>query len=282
MPFRQSRTMSVGSSGMATPARFPSRGAARAAEEPSPEVGPQSRPATKSSRRAREFSAADFAPPVELGSNGEFSHESEMGPPDGTQHFGDDVNCPVVREILSRVGDKWSVRILALLAGGPRRFSEVRRAVPEISQRMLSYTLRGLERDGALVRAVYPTIPPKVEYALSASGRSLLTILDALANWARANRDEIEQSREAVRRREEADGAVRSLADPAPGTRTQPQSVAGNPLQDWARPTARPGGDRVGERARVDSIRGSRTERPTRGLRGEQALLSASRDPRPA
>ena len=83
-------------------------------------------------------------------------------------------SCPAVREVLHRVGDKWSVQIVALLGDGPMRFSELRRAIEGISQRMLTLTLRGLERDGLITRTVFPTIPPRVDYALTALGRDLL------------------------------------------------------------------------------------------------------------
>ncbi len=81
--------------------------------------------------------------------------------------------CPAVNTILSRIGDKWSVLIVMELSGGPRRFNEIKRDVAGISQRMLTLTLRGLERDGLVARKVYDTVPPKVEYSLTALGRSL-------------------------------------------------------------------------------------------------------------
>ncbi len=99
--------------------------------------------------------------------------------------------CPAVREVLNRVGDKWSVLIVGLLGPGPKRFSELRRAVEGISQRMLTLTLRGLERDGLITRTVEPTIPPKVEYELTKLGRTLLVPVDALAQWALDHRTKI-------------------------------------------------------------------------------------------
>jgi DNA-binding HxlR family transcriptional regulator len=83
-------------------------------------------------------------------------------------------DCLARREVLNRVGDKWSVFIVGTLGGGPQRFSELRRGIEGISQRMLTLTLRGLERDGLVTRTVYPSVPPRVEYALSKLGLSLL------------------------------------------------------------------------------------------------------------
>lgn len=104
--------------------------------------------------------------------------------------------CLAVREVLNRVGDKWSVLIVALLGDQPKRFSELRRMIEGISQRMLTLTLKGLERDGLLTRTVYPTIPPRVEYQLTNLGRSLLIPITGLANWAGENRQKIQHARE--------------------------------------------------------------------------------------
>jgi DNA-binding HxlR family transcriptional regulator len=103
--------------------------------------------------------------------------------------------CRPVTDILSRVGDKWSVMIVMLLGPGPKRFNEIRRAINGISQRMLTLTLRGLERDGLVTRTVFPTIPPRVDYELTALGQSLRRPIDALGEWAFANQPEIEASR---------------------------------------------------------------------------------------
>lgn len=100
-------------------------------------------------------------------------------------------SCPAVREVLNRVGDKWSVQVVRLLGDGPKRFSELRRTIEGISQRMLTLTLRGLERDGLITRTVEPTIPPKVEYDLTALGQTLLVPVMALAQWALDNRTQI-------------------------------------------------------------------------------------------
>lgn len=104
--------------------------------------------------------------------------------------------CPAVREVLDRVGDKWSVQVIASLGSGPRRFSELRRSIEGVSQRMLTLTLRGLERDGLVHRTQYETIPPKVEYVLTPLGQTLLEPIKALATWAAANRTDIQQARE--------------------------------------------------------------------------------------
>lgn len=110
--------------------------------------------------------------------------------------------CPVVREVLSRVGDKWSVLVIVLLGDETKRFSEIKRMIAGISQRMLTLTLRGLERDGLVTRTVFPTVPPRVEYALTPLGRTLLKTVTELATWATENRDEIERARCEFDRRE--------------------------------------------------------------------------------
>jgi DNA-binding HxlR family transcriptional regulator len=101
-----------------------------------------------------------------------------------------------VREVLNRVGDKWSVLVIALLEGGPKRFNELRRSIDGISQRMLTLTVRGLERDGLLTRTIYPTIPPRVDYELTRLGQTLLEPVQALAAWAAEHRVEIQEARE--------------------------------------------------------------------------------------
>ena len=104
-------------------------------------------------------------------------------------------SCPAVREVLDRVGDKWSVLIVELLGDGPMRFSELRRSVEGISQRMLTLTLRGLERDGLIVRTVFPEIPPRVEYELTRLGKTLLEPIQGLAEWAERHRTSIQDAR---------------------------------------------------------------------------------------
>ncbi len=104
-------------------------------------------------------------------------------------------DCRAVNTVLARVGDKWSVLIVALLGDGPKRFNEIKRMVGGISQRMLTLTLRGLERDGLVTRTVFPTVPPRVDYELTELGRSLWRPVEALGAWARANQAEIEAAR---------------------------------------------------------------------------------------
>jgi len=107
-------------------------------------------------------------------------------------HVGE---CPAVREVLNRVGDKWSVQVVGLLGDGKKRFSELRRAIEGISQRMLTLTLKGLERDGLITRTVFPTVPPRVEYELTKLGRSLLEPIRGLGDWAARNRQRIQAAR---------------------------------------------------------------------------------------
>ena len=102
--------------------------------------------------------------------------------------------CPV-RDVLDRIGDKWSVLLLVSLKEGPLRFGELRRRVSDISQRMLTGTLRHLQRDGLISRTVYPTVPPSVEYALTDLGDSLLDRLEGLVDWSSANHDKVRQAR---------------------------------------------------------------------------------------
>jgi DNA-binding HxlR family transcriptional regulator len=104
-------------------------------------------------------------------------------------------DCRAVSEVLSRVGDKWTVLVVSTLGDGPKRFSEIRRSLGSISQRMLTLTLRGLERDGLITRTVFPTIPPRVDYQLTKLGHSLLGPVSRLGMWARKNRTVIQEAR---------------------------------------------------------------------------------------
>jgi len=104
-------------------------------------------------------------------------------------------DCRAVNTVLARIGDKWSVLIVGMLGDGPKRFNEIKRMVGGISQRMLTLTLRGLERDGLVTRTVFPTVPPRVDYELTALGRSLWRPVEELGAWARANQAEIEAAR---------------------------------------------------------------------------------------
>ncbi|WP_441246898.1 winged helix-turn-helix transcriptional regulator [Kitasatospora sp. McL0602] len=102
-----------------------------------------------------------------------------------------------LRHVLDRVGDKWSVLIMAMLGGGPRRYSELRRSVEGISARMLTLTLRSLERDGLVTRTVTPTTPPRVDYALTSVGETLSVEVSGLIRWAEQHREYIAESRRA-------------------------------------------------------------------------------------
>jgi DNA-binding HxlR family transcriptional regulator len=135
-------------------------------------------------------------------------------------------DCRAVSDVLARIGDKWSVLAVSRLGEGPRRFNELRRSIGGISQRMLTLTLRGLERDGLVTRTAFPTIPPRVDYALTALGRDLLTPVSALGAWAIRNQPKIARAREQFdgvcqakgksppRRERSRNGLVRPAATP--------------------------------------------------------------------
>ena len=111
------------------------------------------------------------------------------------RHLHEPEECRSISEVLSRVGDKWTVLVVSQLGGGAKRFNELRRALGSISQRMLTLTLRQLERDGLVTRTVFPTIPPRVDYELTKLGRSLLDPVNGLAAWARTNRPAMDAAR---------------------------------------------------------------------------------------
>ena len=104
-------------------------------------------------------------------------------------------DCRAISEILQRVGDKWTVLVVGKLGKGPLRFNELRAAVGGISQKMLTTTLRGLERDGFVTRTVFPTIPPRVDYELTQLGCDLLVPVGALGEWARKNTERVKAAR---------------------------------------------------------------------------------------
>ena len=119
--------------------------------------------------------------------------------------------CVSIDEVLNRVGDKWSLQVISQLGAGTLRYTALKRSVAGISQRMLTLTLRQLERDGLVERTVYPIVPPKVEYKLSDFGRTILVPVTDLANWALTYRLDIQAAREAFDRRQlEASGTKRS------------------------------------------------------------------------
>ena len=122
--------------------------------------------------------------------------------------FPQSAECPKISQVLARVGEKWSVLIIIMLADRPRRFSDLKRAIGGISQRMLTLCLRGLERDGLVKRTVFPVVPPRVEYELTALGQSLREPVTQLANWAKSHLIELDAARAEFDRRE-------ALAHPA-------------------------------------------------------------------
>ncbi len=111
-------------------------------------------------------------------------------------HRHEHSDCRGVAAVLSRVGDKWSVLVIMLLGDRPRRFNELKRMVGGISQRMLTLTLRGLERDGLVTRTVFPTVPPRVDYELTDLGRGLSEPVMALGEWAKQHLTDIETARQ--------------------------------------------------------------------------------------
>ena len=120
-----------------------------------------------------------------------------------------DVNadCPI-RDVLDRIGDKWSTLVLHALSDGKRRFSELRRDIPDLSQRMLAQTLRRLEQDGYLTRTVYPTVPPRVEYELTEMGSSLLERVNSIVAWAKEHHARIRASRTKYQNRQAGTAAA--------------------------------------------------------------------------
>jgi DNA-binding HxlR family transcriptional regulator len=117
-------------------------------------------------------------------------------------------DCRRVGDILARVGDKWTILLLMAIGERRMRFGELHRAINGISQRMLTVTLRNLEHDGILIRTVYPTIPPRVEYELSDRGRSLKLALAPIGKWVMENQTDIEEAHERVREQIPGDRAV--------------------------------------------------------------------------
>ncbi|MCX7303677.1 MAG: helix-turn-helix domain-containing protein [Hyphomicrobiales bacterium] len=109
------------------------------------------------------------------------------------EHLTED--CRAVSDILQRVGDKWTVLVVGKLGAGSMRFNELRTSVGGISQKMLTTTLRGLERDGFVTRTVFPTIPPRVDYELTDLGCELLQPVNALGEWARINTERVRAAR---------------------------------------------------------------------------------------
>ena len=119
--------------------------------------------------------------------------------------------CRTISTLLSRIGDKWTVLVVQTLGEGPRRFNELRREIPSVSQRMLTLTLRGLERDGLVSRTVEPTVPPRVTYALTELGESLIEPVEALGSWAISHIA-------CIRAAQERFDAANTAAQPGPST----------------------------------------------------------------
>jgi DNA-binding HxlR family transcriptional regulator len=115
--------------------------------------------------------------------------------------------CPT-RQVIGRVGDKWTLLTLYALGTRTLRFSALRREVEGISQKMLTHTLRGLERDGLVRRTVYPTIPPRVEYSLTPLGASLADVITTIRTWAYAHMDEISEARDSYDTRVEGEAGA--------------------------------------------------------------------------
>ncbi|MDE0802535.1 MAG: helix-turn-helix domain-containing protein [Acidimicrobiales bacterium] len=113
-------------------------------------------------------------------------------------------DCPV-RDVLNRIGDKWSLLVLHLLSDGTQRFGELRNAIDGISQRMLTVTLRGLERDGLVTRTVHPVVPPRVDYTLTDLGHGLSATVIDLVQWAEENRPHIDDARKVYDQRKDAE-----------------------------------------------------------------------------
>ena len=144
------------------------------------------------------------------------------------EHSLPSAECPKISQVLARIGEKWSVLIIIMLAERPRRFSELKRSIGGISQRMLTLCLRGLERDGLVNRTVFPVVPPRVEYALTPLGQSLREPVTRLALWAQSHIAELDAARAAFDGRE---------AREREASRSDPFSVghaAARERQGWA------------------------------------------------
>jgi DNA-binding HxlR family transcriptional regulator len=126
--------------------------------------------------------------------DGTLKSATHMDVPDPVPCMRDTTSCEI-RDLLDRLADKWSLLVIELLGRGSRRFTELHREIDEISQRMLTLTLRYLERVGLVTRTVHPVVPPRVDYALTGLGQSLLVAIEGLVSWTRAHRQEIATAR---------------------------------------------------------------------------------------
>ncbi|MCX4149950.1 MULTISPECIES: helix-turn-helix domain-containing protein [Paraburkholderia] len=122
--------------------------------------------------------------------------------------------CREVHDILARIGDKWTVMVVGALSHGPVRYNQIRRSVEGISQRMLTLTLKGLEQDGLVIRTMYPTIPPRVDYELTDLGEKLIVPLEALYGWAIEHRPTILAAREEFAKKEQRGASTRACVRP--------------------------------------------------------------------
>ena len=142
---------------------------------------------------------------MEDGTSKSVGHTGGTAPASGTGGCGVEATTTCeIRDLLDRLADKWSLLVVELLGDGTRRFTELKREIDGISQRMLSRTLRQLERDGIVERTVYPTVPPRVDYALTEMGRSLHATTKALVVWTEAHQERIALSRRTYDERETA------------------------------------------------------------------------------
>jgi DNA-binding HxlR family transcriptional regulator len=115
--------------------------------------------------------------------------------PDESSAAISEAACSRVGQVLARIGDRWTMIVINQLGEGPRRFNELRRSIDGVSQRMLTLTLKNLERDGLVSRTVTPSVPPRVDYALTDLGRSMLGPVQALGQWALGRLDEMDEAR---------------------------------------------------------------------------------------
>ena len=116
----------------------------------------------------------------------------------------DGAACEGIGKVLARIGDRWTMIVISQLGEGPKRFNELRRGIDGVSQRMLTLTLKNLERDGLVSRTVTPSVPPRVDYALTDLGRSMLGPVQALGRWALDNLEEMDGARSRFDEREKA------------------------------------------------------------------------------
>ena len=137
----------------------------------------------------------------------------DPSPGQGVTNSCDTPEAIEVRQILNRVGDKWSILVIAMLDQGTRRFTELRREIEGISQRMLALTLRQLERDGLVQRTVYPVVPPKVEYQLTDLGSTLLESVRGLVSWAMEHRGQVAAARVAYDARQNEEPVAEAVGN---------------------------------------------------------------------